>query len=254
MKSGAGILLPLGPDTATSRGVQFTGNASGPGTWGAYVELSSALPYDTAAIQLHFEGGQTGVRGRFRLAIGAASSEVVVADAIPVAFSTSYGDEIFLPLALPKGARLSLAVDYDYARTGRVTVNLTPAHPWHPVGYRYAVGIGAWATVNAGGTAHTKSAYINHTTSLAAGFKALVFAIAQNANDDTSYVLADLEYDGNVIATLPMDWNGYQPHRPNRVIVPGNFLAGVTVRSRHQSSATGTNSGRTMAHSLFGLG
>lgn len=252
--AGAGMLLPLGPDTATSRGIQFTGNGAGPGNYGAWVELSAALPYDTAAITLHFEGGQTGVRGRFRLAIGAASSEVLIADGIPVLFSTSMGDEVFLPLALPKGARLSLCVDYDYARTGRITANLTPAHPWYPVGYRYAVGLGAWTTVNAGATAHTKSAYINHTTSLPAGIKALGFAIAQNANDDTSYVLADLEYDGNVIATLPMDWSGYQSHKASRVLVPGAFAAGTTVRSRHQSSATTTNSGRTIAHSLFGLG
>lgn len=252
--AGAGMLLPAGPDTATSRGVQFTGSGAGPGNYGSYTQIHSALPYDTAGVFLHFEGGQLGNRGRFRLAIGAASSEVIIADGIPVNFSTSNGDEFWLPLALPKGARLSISVDFDYARTGRVVANLVPAHPWYPVGYRYAVGIGAWTTVNAGGTAHTKSAYINHTTSLAAGIKALVFAIAQNANDDTSYVLADLEYDGNVIATLPMDWNGYQAHRPNRVMVTGAFSAGTTVRSRHQSSATTTNSGRTMAHSLFGLG
>lgn len=252
--AGSGILLPLGPDTATSRGIQFTGNGAGPGVYGSYIELSAALPYDCCAIQLHFEGGQTGVRGRFRLAIGAASSEVVIAADIPVSFTTSQGDQIFLPLALPEGARLSLAVDYDYARTGRVTANLTPAYPWYPAGYRYAVGIGAWTGVNAGGTAHTKSAYINHTTSLVAGIKAFIFALAQNANDDTSYVLADLEYDGNVIATLPMDWNGYQAHPPNRVMVTGAFAAGTTVRSRHQCSATTTNSGRTMNHSLIGLG
>lgn len=250
--AGAGILLPLGFDYANSRGTAVVGSGSGNSTYGSYVELSSALPYDTSAIQINLAGGFSGALAYLRLAIGAAGSEVIIANDIPWRGHTP-GDVVVLPLALPKGARLAIGVRYAFSGTIYASAVLTPAHPWLPHGYRFARGFD-WVALNAGATAHTLSAYGNFTTDLPAGIKALMWGMAVESADTTSSVLGELEHDGVQIAAATMAWSGFVPTTTRWTMVPGAFRAGVTVRARHQCSSTATASGRTMNHALIALG
>lgn len=244
--SGAGTLLFLD-------GVSATDTA---GSYGAWVEMSDALPYDTNAITLSFAGSAG--RGLFRLGIGAAASEVVIANDIPfyvINELNGASGSITLPLALPKGARLAIGVTTD----ATAYATLTPAHPWSPIGYRYAVGINSWTQVT-GGSSGAYGSSINHTTSLAAGFKALMLAVADMPGYTDPRVVAELAYDGQAIGNLLYSTIGltvgestYTFSGPaSYVVVHGSFSAGKTVSSRHQ--ADNTSDAVVAYHALIGLG
>lgn len=250
--AGAGLLFPLGANTATSRGVTLQGGATG--AYGPYVELSPSLPCDMCGITVMFENSSIGYKGRFCLAIGASGSEVIIADSIPVAFPTSQGFRIYLPLAFPKGARLSIAIEHQSSsRNVDCAVNLVPAHPWHPAGYSYAVGFG-WSLADSGATANTWSPYVNMTTNLPAGVKCIGYLVGQNSSNTGSNVIASVEYDGLEIGQQILRWAGFQGHTDFALLIPGSFAPGKTVRARHQCDQTASNSGRNLYHAAFALG
>lgn len=234
----------------------------GSGSYGSYVELWSACPYQTRALYVYTSGTTTNSPLYVRIAVGAAGSEVVVLDGFPM-FDASFQEANRtpeIPIALPKGLRVAIALRSDNTNSHYVHVCLIPASHTAPVGYArgYLLGGAPASTIDAGSTAHTLSSYLNHTTSLDDGVRAIHWLVGTNgtfsAGSPNGYI-ARLECASEEIAVLFARTRSQPQHINRDLLIPGPFPAGATIRSRHQSNnTTASNACRVLRHAVVAYG
>jgi hypothetical protein len=144
-QNGSGFnALPL--FSGTERPVVSGSSAFTPG---AFLEVVAALPFRTSRVVLTNENSSTDTELLFNIAIGNAGSEVIVFPNLPGRGNRTRDYD--LPLALPRGARVSIQV--QSAHTAAVTV------PWSmafiPEGPRAPAGFPRWTTLNVNQANHS---------------------------------------------------------------------------------------------------
>lgn len=112
----------VGAVTATSRGTTLTANASA-NTKGTYVELTSSSPIDADGFLLTATVPTVAIDHMIDIAVGAASSEVVVlANFAFELFFEAGAPSVFIPVPIPAGSRISARVQ---GSTGSATIDVS---------------------------------------------------------------------------------------------------------------------------------
>lgn len=184
-KSG-GRTEVLGINTASTA---LTSVTAGARAYGSYVELSAATGFEYHGLWV-LVGNPSAANASFRLAIGGAGSEQVIADQIycPSPSTRQQLFQIYMPLKVPAGVRLAISMSRNAGTTGTFAVaviGMAGGTTW-PVGYQRATGYGPTAaapngvTVTASASAHTKGSYAELTSSTTNPMRLMQVVIAGN--------------------------------------------------------------------------
>lgn len=253
--TGHGSLLSSGITAASTDGITVT---PGSGSYGSYVEMFAALPVRCRAFKVCFVGSSSNGATYLRVAIGAGGSEIVVCDGFllpAIGFQEAINSEEIL-IALPEGARVSVALQSNNTSSVNFFMQAIPANHLAPEGYArgYILNGPTAPLIDSGGTAHTLSAYTDQTTSLPDGVRALHWIVGKTGANTGKYI-AHLECNGVEIATVFAGSRTYGTDYDRYVVIPGPFPAGSTIRSRHQASTTTASANpRVLRHSVFAYG
>jgi hypothetical protein len=180
-----------GAVAATSLGTTVASGGSA-GTYGSWVEFFASTSYDAKGVHI------TNVpsNGQFysvQLGVGAASSEVVVAE---FGAGKSCGMATTLPVQIKAGSRVALRCTSAGGanntlftmRLGRGGGNCLLAG-----GHEYGgVTTGAWTTIDPGGTANTKGAYAQLIASTARPAKGFTLWLGTQNDGTTNNQLLDI--------------------------------------------------------------
>lgn len=257
-----------------SRGTTITAHAT-PGTDGAYTQLiaSTAFSYDSIQLALTRPHPAAAALQLVDIAIGAASSEVVIVADLPLAnLSARPGSlNLWLPLHIPSGSRIAARVHRSNVASTTVDVSIVgcAASPFGIPPYRRCTTYGTvlasakGTQIDPGGTANTKSAHVEIEDSTANPIK-LLYAIvlrSQTGGNNSTDVDALTEfYVGAASSEQPLvpycvqhmgaTGDVWQPRTfgPFKVDLP----AGVRITGKAQSSGTTANA-REVAVTLLGL-
>jgi hypothetical protein len=112
-------------------------SGSTPFTRGAWLEVTPALPFTTSRVRVDFNTANATAEAAVAIAIGASGQEVAVIEGVPVRSDNQHGRFADLPLELPAGARVSMAIQSSHTDALSIgwTVALTPKSPRAPVGF-----------------------------------------------------------------------------------------------------------------------
>ena len=179
-----------GAVTASSVGTSVT-SGSGAGTFSsAWVELCSSLDVDAKGFWLHAQNSG-GYLFQARLGVGAAASEAEICTVF-FAFPANHAGNIFVPIAVAAGSRISAKVADD-GGSSATRLHISPVRGSGPaplVSTGWVVGLtsGVPPDVDCGGTPNTKSGWVELTSSSHATRDAKGFSIANvwDASCDTS--------------------------------------------------------------------
>jgi hypothetical protein len=247
----------LGLDAANSRGTAVTdatadGSATTAGSW---VEFSSALPYST--VGFHVSGTHGAEFEYVEVGVGAGGSEKVVAEfwyrGAP--HGESGGSvSVYLPVAVNKGQRVAVRIRSASWASRTAYLALTPVlASWlHPVGYSGIATLAAKAANDAGGTAHTLSAWTQVVASTAKPAKALIISI-KGYHDNASTAIWNVGVGAAaseiiVGAGVLSNW-GYYSHS-STILIPVDVPAGSRVAFRHQASSNAVSSLRNLDYCI----
>jgi len=272
-RGGGQYFDTLGEVAASSRGTALLGG--GNNVKGAYVELSTATPLQADGLIVMLGRGGGCNDSLTDLAIGAAGSEQIIAanlSASPAPFSSYYssaGTAYYLPLSIPEGERLA-ARTQSLGTTLRIAVTLVAlgglaSKPFNGAATYGAVTADSGGTsIDPGGTAHTKGAYVELTAATSADMRELILALG-NAGISRGYA-ADWLLDIGIGAAgseqvllpdLPLCTGsgtismGILPQTIGPL--PCNIPAGTRIAARAQCSIN-TASDRIFDLILYGVG
>lgn len=168
--------------TATSKGTQV-GAGGTANTKGTYVTLIASTAYATKGIMIQPGVASAGFDYLIDIAIGAAASEVIIIPDLMTGSGTgsiSRQAPYFFPIAIPAGVRISARSACTLASANvRLKVHLVGDLPggMEPFGKVMRYGIVAatsqGTTIDPGGTANTKGAWVALTASTTYATKAL---------------------------------------------------------------------------------
>lgn len=194
---GGNRMASDGRTTASSSMVPLTSGGTA-NSVGNYAELFSSTPFEADAITVWGSINANTRNGFINLAIGAASSEVIILRSLgvsrPGAIFSMGVYTITLPLRIPAGVRLAANMQStSTSDPGAVGVILHAAGPGMPRGFQRATDYGAnlstslGVSVDPGGTANTKPGYTEITSSTTNPIKAMmVIAHDLNSSDVTA--------------------------------------------------------------------
>ena len=183
--SGGTRIATAGGDTSDTSGVTVTAHASG-ATKGSYSELIASTAFDADWLFIAFTGDNS-TRSLIDLAIGAGGSEVVIIENLlhDSEGSIANGQGYFLPIFIAAGSRLAVRMQ---SAVGGVVIECVLVYGKGGFGmqqpFSRVITLGA-DTMNTTGTnlgdgsswtAHTKKAYQELVSSLAANIDALTIA------------------------------------------------------------------------------
>lgn len=182
---GATFYEAAGANAATSAGTTISD--AGTNTKGSYTQLIASTTYPSSWIYVVLNKPSTADEFLVDLAVGASSSEqVIVSDLIVAAASVgaSQGSSYLFPLSIPAGSRLSARCQSNSSGADSidVTVHLISGTMISPAGMGIVTTYGAntgttlGTNVDPGGTAHTKGAYVEFSSSTAYPINWLVIA------------------------------------------------------------------------------
>ncbi len=253
----------IGTSTSTSTGTSILPSASA-NTKGSFVELIPATSYDTCwvVVDLLLYGGA--LRGCLvDIAIGASSSEKIIIDNIgahtPSGATATGGASFGFPLTIPAGTRISARSQSSSASTpaSDITLSMTlfdgaftqleGSGGVDSMGALTASSLGT--SIDTGGTANTKGAWVQLTGSTARDYCGL-FLHFDNQTETTSPLgvlsLIDIGIGagGSEIVLLPdiSFWQFITPPVPSFFpFVPVSIPAGTVVSARAQGHTNSTN-------------
>jgi hypothetical protein len=184
----------------TSTGLIGSGVVPGSGAKGSWFEISSALADNVAAVQAHFINGDVNTTWwMLDVGLGAAGSEVVVLPNIPFNILGTVGTDKnsgayyrtspLLPLALPKGERVSIRAAADAVN------NCTPYLILHAASHLGTPGISSPATTYGAGSVQGTAlpmssgspAWVQITSGTSVQHSMLVAFALQDIENDTAF-------------------------------------------------------------------
>jgi hypothetical protein len=178
---------------ASALGVQLT-TVGSTNTKGAWTQLVASTSVDLAGLWFStLAFGSASTPRLVDIGIGAAASEqVLVANLTSQqggAGASTEGDSVFIPIAVPAGSRLSAR--YQATNTaGTQYVNLTgqiggPSYS-NVDTYGATTADSGGIVIDPGGTANTKGAWVELTSSTARRHRALIVGVSSRGNVDLS--------------------------------------------------------------------
>lgn len=107
-KGGANTAVTVAHTTLTEPQTVTSGGSAN--TYGSWVELASAAPFDVDQMLVQLGRGSLSTSYALDLGIGASGSEVVIAEKLRVSVGATFGDSALfvLPLRVPAGERLAV--------------------------------------------------------------------------------------------------------------------------------------------------
>lgn len=181
-----------GAVASASRGTVVTAGGSAH-TKGSYSELIASIAFPAKGILVMLQELSAGNDYLIDIAIGAASSEVVICPNLIGGAGTgsiSYGAIYYFPIAIPDGTRISARCQATNASvSARVSCILfgkgfMPSEPLSLVeAHGAAVADSGGVSIDPGGTANTKGSYTEIVASTTYPIKALIIGVGNQANN-----------------------------------------------------------------------
>jgi len=199
--SGGVRVATFGGDTADTTAIQVDGHATLTHTEGAWVELISSTAFDTDYLYLTIRSliGTAGATGLVDIAIGAASSEVVIVSDLFVSLDALTNvTTVTLPIRIPAGTRVAARLQGSVAASiVDIAGALVSGGFGTPAPFSKIISLGVDSANTRGTnlgdganwTAHTKKAYVEITSSLPENIEALAFALHSVGASSTSMLL-----------------------------------------------------------------
>lgn len=196
---------------------------------GAWTEIVASSTHDADGILLCIRDG-TGANGLIDIGTGASGSEVERMTDVPIAHSRSFfAQAIYCPIPIPAGSRIAGRYRSDVASAQvRVTImlikggflNLGPMGSLRQATYGVSTANSQGTQIDPGGTAHTKSAWVQLVASTAIPLKYLFMLMSnqRNTTDANEDILADI---------------GVGAASSERIVVPDIWFHGSTVSDTH---------------------
>lgn len=253
-----GIVESFGAVTGTSTGTAIT--------TASIAQLAAATNFDYDAININAVGANITADTSIDIYLGASGSEYALIDKLRLtkASSNPQGLSALLPLAVPRGSRISAKA---FGGTLNTIIQGIGFGTVGDRGYKRAVSMGITSnfgvTVDPGGTANTLSSWVQITASAPNNFNALMVAIGngqRSVASNTASWLVDIAIGaagseqviikqlfamsmGNT--TFFITPNFFGPF-------PCNIPAGTRIAARAQCNTNGATS-RQIDVSLYGL-
>lgn len=177
----SGIVETLGATTASSNGTSVT--------TASIAQIAAATTYDYDAILVSTIGNSIGVEAALDIYLGASAAEYMLVDKLRVskAISNPQALGILLPLAVPRGSRVSAKA---FGGTLSTIIHGLSGAPFAARGFKRAVSMGitttAGVTVDPGATVNTLGAWTQITASTPNNFNAIMIAIGDGARSVAS--------------------------------------------------------------------
>lgn len=190
-------ILPVSEGTvlASTRGTTVA-TGSSPATLGSKVELDASLAYDACGFWL-FRSGVSGVTEpcEAKVYVGGSGSETEI---VHVGLSTEsyFAVPVYCPIAIPAGSRVSAATSANGTWSSQnIYLSFLPVRgrsfdPLVSRGRLYGASSGEYTYVDAGGTANTKSSWVqiaSSTTENAKGYT-LILGGDTSASADAQFL------------------------------------------------------------------
>lgn len=202
------IGVDVGTSTGSSRGTIVTSSATA-NTKGSFTQLIASTSVDAAAILVQFNTGFTtsSTSSGVDIAIGGAGSEQVIVNNLYVEGGRTNGvaaPGYVVPVAIPAGSRVS-ARSQSSSTSIQCGVQVTLL----PGGVDGAAGVDAYGfnaattlgtSVDPGGTANTKGAYVQITAGLStdiSGFALNFGGLNQTTSTASQFLLVDIAIGGS---------------------------------------------------------
>lgn len=236
-----------GADTSDSLGLDITSSSSA-NAYGAYGALNAATSFDYTGIWLTMGNYPTSNNTPYyKLAVGASSSEVTLIEHLWCHTYRS-GSRVYIPIRIPAGSRLSVAVQDDDAVARAYNVSGIGCHDPYTAGFTFTEAIGAVTASTTGtvitadaSTAHTKGAYAQLIASTAHPIRMLGVGLAAPGN---SINAADMLFDIAVgaassevviVPDIQFSVNGVEAYIHQLFWYPVDIPAGTRISARVQS-------------------
>lgn len=264
--AGGNRFETIGVDTGSSKGTTVTSDAAAD-TYGSWTELDASTGNDANLLILNVLDCQTKAFFAVDLAIGAASSEQVIASKLRLFPYIAQGASFALPLFIPAGTRLSARVMDSTTSTRFVSVAGYLTYAPGVVGCARMELLGGADTAGEdvasdSGSAHTKGSWVEMGTS-AFAYKYL-FLAAQPYDDTLTAGVGQLVDIGvgaasseqvmaaNMFFHGDTQTDGITP--PVTPLLPVSLDEGTRLALRQQSESASFQDAYTVKYSLYGLG
>lgn len=250
---GSNRFETIAESTAASRGTALTAPGSN-NTKGAYAQLVAASAFAASGLIVTIGHGNVIHDSLVDIAVGAASSEVVVAANLLCSTREKSSSIYMLPIPIPAGSRISARYQTSNISSTAIYANVTliaqPFLPGSPLGRLTAYGVttadSGGTAVDPGGTANTKGSYSQITSSTTNRIRALLIGLGVAANATVTAAEGLLDIAVGAAASeqivIPDLWIRYsdQEHMSPQVYGPFlvNIPAGTRLAARAQCSIT----------------
>ena len=243
-----------GSNTGDSGAVTVT---CGTRTLGSWTEIIAATSFEWVSFQMHSYGGA--VNGYFQLGVGTGGSEVTVGE-----FTLMVGGHrgvrggigLPIPLSISNGSRVSVRAS-GHTTTPTIEIGIVgiaragiPVNPQFVtcdlIGMEKAGGStthGKGVAVDPGGTAHTKSAWVEIDASLAENYAGIDIQFDDGANGSQTgqdrlwdFAIGAGGSEIVIAGDIYQKCDGSENTFPSSLRIPAGFPSGTRFAARMQSS------------------
>lgn len=194
---GGGRYIPAGQDLANHRLTRFI--SGGNNTEGSWAELVDSVPINASGIwvTVGWRGATYNIPYAIDIGIGASGSEIVLIDNLSFMSARSEGFEVFFPIAIPKGTRVSARVrslsdeEVDIGITFLAATFTSMGSLAGMDNYGDLEGSGTAAQVVIAGDG-TKGSYEEIISSAPRNYKYMILTVAGEAANANGYWLIDV--------------------------------------------------------------
>lgn len=237
-----------GSDEATSTPTEVVSGASN-SSKGDWVEMIASTPFDAYGVWLYIgEGNATyNQDARIDVGVGADGSEVaIVPDLSLMGTSDDIGRQVFLPIFVPRGSRLSVRTEFLFADDWlKLSLGIV-GYPLLGFGvFSHAVTYGLQSStrgtqVEYGGTANAKGSYHTIASSLTHPVKHLLVCVPGDAATIDLRYLLDIAVGASgservIASNIPLVRTFSRSPIPSFIHVPVYINKGERVSARFQA-------------------
>jgi len=252
-----------GTDTSNTVATSITANNT-QNVKGSYSQLVAATSFDACGMLIYMKNGK-GLFYSLDLAIGAGGAEKIIApDLVTAGATTTMATQIFVPICIPKGTRISARCQANAASAGAITcaVYLCDGGLSHMVeGYAGidAIGFGTanYGTAVTSGATSAKGSYAQLIASTARDYAGLFAVVANSNGNDSINIFMDTAVgaggsEQDIILNTPFRSNGNGAFRPTVTpFIPIQIPKGTRLATRIADDRGG--SGITFGVTLYGV-
>lgn len=266
--SGGARIASYGADTATTNDILLTAGGSAH-TKGAWTEIASSTAFTCDWLRLGMTSRASSSAALIDIGIGAAGSEVVILENLPLACGSGLnGVDIFIPITIPAGTRLSARMQSTSASTNAGVYVIIGANGFGrsesfkkviTIGANTATSFGTSLSDGANWTAHTKKGWVEMTASAPDDIDAIIVLNSHlSASGGASIIDIGVGAAASESVIIPNVFN--RKNNNSRVGMPGangpffvSIEKGTRIAARGQVQASSTATASDFYLVLLGL-